>query len=593
MVHARDHVSPPGSAGRDWVERRRPDPLGLWARLRVPHVPQTVPAAHVAWHVARADPPQHSPRRLASGQQARGPMRMPRAAGRCLPRVLDGRGPRALQRARAPGRVRLQSTARGHGEGGGVLPRGAGAIPAGLHHDSSLAAPPGAHRRPVLGRRPPARRALLAAAARPASPGLVPAVGRWARVPAGVIACVGVHRAAHLARHRLGPRGLAPPPAPTRARAARDAARPGAAPRRTRQAPHAGGAPPGRQRPRAWALPQGLRCGRWQRGPGSGRSCHRRGRLEAWQGAARQHGWRAAGAGLAEPLRWCRHIGAHTRPTMLSSEHACALPTNHDKSSDWSWIPGVECRRIAAWILWWLGYPDQARQQSHEAITLAQERAHPHSLAWALFYAALLHCLCRKGQAAQERAEATIALARQQEVPGMLARRTILRGWVLAEEGQRAEGIVQMRQGLAALQAAGLGLLRPLFLVLLAEVCGHMGQADEGLSILDEARALAQKHGARYYEAELHRVRGELLLMRAMEPHAEAEACFQHALEVARRQQAKSLELRAAMSLSRLWQRQGKRDEARQPLAEVYGWFAEGFDTADLQEAKVLLEDLS
>jgi len=253
----------------------------------------------------------------------------------------------------------------------------------------------------------------------------------------------------------------------------------------------------------------------------------------------------------------------------------------------------VECRRIAAWILWWLGYPDQARQQSHEAITLAQERAHPHSLAWALFYAALLHCLCRKGQAAQERAEATIALARQQEVPGMLARRTILRGWVLAEEGQRAEGIVQMRQGLAALQAAGLGLLRPLFLVLLAEVCGHMGQADEGLSILDEARALAQKHGARYYEAELHRVRGELLLMRAMEPHAEAEACFQHALEVARRQQAKSLELRAAMSLSRLWQRQGKRDEARQPLAEVYGWFAEGFDTADLQEAKVLLEDLS
>src|SRR5882724_242787 len=252
MVQARDHVSPPGSAGQDWVERRRPDPLGLWARLRVPHVPQTVPAAHVAWHVAWADPPQHSPRRLASGQQARGPMRMPRAAGRCLPRVLDGRGPRALQGARAPGRVRLQSTARGHGEGGGVLPRGAGAIPAGLHHDSSLAAPPGAHRRPVLGRRPPARRALLAAAARPASPGLVPAVGRWARVPAGVIACVGVHRAAHLARHRLGPRGLAPPPAPTRARAARDAARPGAAPRRTRQAPHAGGAPPGRQRPRAW-----------------------------------------------------------------------------------------------------------------------------------------------------------------------------------------------------------------------------------------------------------------------------------------------------------------------------------------------------
>jgi len=270
----------------------------------------------------------------------------------------------------------------------------------------------------------------------------------------------------------------------------------------------------------------------------------------------------------------------------------------NDSMQDWSatlrdgqQIPGVRCRRIAAWILWWLGYPDQALQQSHEAIRLAQEVAHPYTMAFALYFAGILHCLRREGQAAQARAEATIALARQHEFLGMLARGTKLQGWALAEQGQRAEGLAQMRQGLAAYQAAGLEV-SPWFLALLAEAYGHMGQADEGLSILDEALGPAHRHEERCYEAELYRLKGELLLAPAAEPHAAAEACFQQALEVARRQQAKSLELRAATSLSRLWQRQGKRHEAHQLLGDIYGWFTEGFDTADLQGTRALLAAL-
>lgn len=125
---------------------------------------------------------------------------------------------------------------------------------------------------------------------------------------------------------------------------------------------------------------------------------------------------------------------------------------------------------------------------------------------------------------------------------------------------------------------------------MLAEVHSIMGQPEAGLTALSEALALVETTGERYYEAELHRLKGELLLQHAAPEASHAEACFQQALDIARRQQAKSLELRAAMSLSRLWQQHGKRSEARALLAEVYHWFTEGFDTADLQEAKALLQ---
>jgi predicted ATPase len=168
-----------------------------------------------------------------------------------------------------------------------------------------------------------------------------------------------------------------------------------------------------------------------------------------------------------------------------------------------------------------------------------------------------------------------------------------LRGWALTVQGQGAEGIAQVRQGLVAYRATGAELHRPHFLSLLAEAYGKVGQPEEGLTVLVEALDTVNKTEERNWEAELHRRKGELLLMQCGQKVGEAEECFRKGLDIARRQQAKSLELRAAMSLSRLWQQQGKHEEAYKLLAEIYGWFTEGFDTADLQEAKALLKELA
>ena len=168
-----------------------------------------------------------------------------------------------------------------------------------------------------------------------------------------------------------------------------------------------------------------------------------------------------------------------------------------------------------------------------------------------------------------------------------------MQGWAQVAQGQDREGLAQLRQGLAALRATGAALRLPYYLALLAEASAQVGQTTEGLEVLAEALATLAKSGVRWWEAELHRLRGELLLQHAVAQPEEAEACFQQALAVVRRQQAKSLELRAAMNLSRLWERQGKRAAAYELLAPIYGWFTEGFDTADLQEAKVLLEELA
>jgi predicted ATPase len=186
-----------------------------------------------------------------------------------------------------------------------------------------------------------------------------------------------------------------------------------------------------------------------------------------------------------------------------------------------------------------------------------------------------------------------------------------MRGWALVGQGQREEGIAQIHQGLAADRATGAELARPYHLALLAEAYGKGGQVEEGMHELVEALAIVGKAGERLWEAELYRLKGQLTLQKfqvssfkfqvppspqhlvpSTHAEAEAEACFHKAIEIARRQQAKSLELRAVMSLSRLWQQQGKRDEARNLLAEIYNWFTEGFDTRDLKEARALLEEL-
>jgi predicted ATPase len=254
---------------------------------------------------------------------------------------------------------------------------------------------------------------------------------------------------------------------------------------------------------------------------------------------------------------------------------------------------GVNCQGFAARMLWHLGYPDQGLAQSQEAVTLAQQSADSYSLSSALHGAAVFHHCRRDVRATQERAEATIHLATEQGFPHWMAMSFIMHGWALAQQGQAKEGIAQMTQGLQAYLATGAAIRRPHFLALLAEAHGTIGQPETGLTMLTEALALVDTTGERWYEPELYRIKGELLLQHAGDNQTETESCFHHALEIARSQQAKSFELRTATSLARLWQQQGKRQEAHDLLAPVYGWFTEGFDTADLQEAKALLDERS
>jgi class 3 adenylate cyclase/predicted ATPase len=254
---------------------------------------------------------------------------------------------------------------------------------------------------------------------------------------------------------------------------------------------------------------------------------------------------------------------------------------------------GVVCHSYAAWTLWSLGYAEQGRTQMDEAVTWAQQVAHPFSLSFALVSAAMLHQYRREECGTQDRAEAAISLATVQGFPPWMAHGFILRGWALAHQGQAKEGIEQLQQGVIAYSATGAELFRPYWLALLAEAQGAIGEPETGLTVLTEALTVVDKTGARWYEAELHRLKGALLLQQSSDNHPEAERCFHHALDLARSQQAKSLELRAATSLARLWQQQGQQVEARTLLAPIYDWFTEGFDTADLQEAKALLEALT
>jgi predicted ATPase len=255
--------------------------------------------------------------------------------------------------------------------------------------------------------------------------------------------------------------------------------------------------------------------------------------------------------------------------------------------------PGTSCLIWAAFSLWFLGYPDQALARSHEALTVAQAQSHPYSVALAMSFVGMLHGYRREVHAAHERAEATITLCTEQGFTYYLAVGTMLRGWALAMQEEGDKGIAQMGQGLSVVRATRTVAWQPYSLALLAEAQGKAGRAEEGLSVLAEALTLLDKTGERFYEAELYRLKGELLLQQSVPDAPQAEACFHQVLAIARRQQARSLELRAATSLSRLWQLQGKHAAAHELLAPIYGWFTEGFDTADLQEAKALLEELS
>ena len=250
----------------------------------------------------------------------------------------------------------------------------------------------------------------------------------------------------------------------------------------------------------------------------------------------------------------------------------------------------VNCLSYAARTLWSLGYPDRALERGDECIALAQALAHPHTLAFAS--GARLHRWRREARAARETAERLMALSTEHGFIFWLAAANILHGWAMAEQGCNQEAIAQIQEGLAAHRAAGAEVERPRDLSLLAEACMKNGRLDDGLSALTEALAAAEEHENRDCESEIHRLKGELLLRRDESNTVEAQRCFERAIEIARKQSAKSWELRATMSLARLLATEGRRDEAHALLAEIYGWFTEGFDTADLKDAKALLDEL-
>jgi DNA-binding SARP family transcriptional activator/predicted ATPase len=253
---------------------------------------------------------------------------------------------------------------------------------------------------------------------------------------------------------------------------------------------------------------------------------------------------------------------------------------------------GLSALAYAACCLWCLGYPEQALKRSQQALALARELDHAFSLADVLCYGGcMFNAMRRDAPALKDDAEELMRLSDEKSFVGWLGMATHFRGEVLAMLGQVQEGMAQMREGMAAMQSAGVRLNLPGKLGSLAEAQAKAGRPEEGLTTLAEALAVVEETDERHWEAELYRLKGELLLMQGDD--AEAEASFHKAIEVARRQQAKSWELRATVSLCRLWQRQGKLEEAQQLLTEIYGWFTEGFDTPDLQEAKALLEELS
>ncbi|MBN1135065.1 MAG: AAA family ATPase [Anaerolineae bacterium] len=252
---------------------------------------------------------------------------------------------------------------------------------------------------------------------------------------------------------------------------------------------------------------------------------------------------------------------------------------------------GVGCLVFGAMSLWYLGYPDQALREARAAVALAEDLDHPFTRCMSLFFVASLHRLRREVQATQEMAESAHQIATQYGFVLSLAWGGGLRGWTLVEQGRAIEGIDQMQQGLAACRSIGAGIELTNLLAHLSEAYGRIGKAEQALGLLNEAFTLMEASEERSWEAELYRLRGEALLRQGEQ--VDAEAAFRRAIDVAQRQGARSWELRAATSLARLWREQGKRAEAEELLRAVYDGFSEGLDTADLVEARALLQALT
>jgi predicted ATPase len=253
----------------------------------------------------------------------------------------------------------------------------------------------------------------------------------------------------------------------------------------------------------------------------------------------------------------------------------------------------VRALTFLAYDLFMLGYQDQALSRSEQAVFWSRALHHSHSLAYALTHAAHLHLYRGDEKAAFDAQEEATAIATQQGFPLLLASSTTVRGYVLATRREAAKGLALARKGHAELKTTGTSLSESRSLGRLAKCSEHAGQPDEALDLLIKALDIAEGRNERFVESELHRQKGEWLLAHRQTEPAEAELCFQRALAVAQKQDARTLELRAATSLARLWLHQGKRAEARDLLAPVYNWFTEGFDTPVLKEARAVLEQIA
>jgi predicted ATPase len=246
------------------------------------------------------------------------------------------------------------------------------------------------------------------------------------------------------------------------------------------------------------------------------------------------------------------------------------------------------------WAMWLLGYPEQAIEKGQQAMVAAQESNFPNSVAGAEFFATIVRIYRREFRLVQEMAERVIALSFQHGLGAWLLFSPNHLGWAISQQGRSEEGIEQMQQAQAVTFAAGALIGRANARCQLAEGYMKANRIGEALDAVREALETADQQQERYFDAEIHRLKGELILIKQSDSNAaEAKGCFERAIEIARSQSAKSWELRATTSLARLLAKQGRRDEACSMLADIYNWFTEGFDTADLRDAKALLDKLS
>ena len=287
---------------------------------------------------------------------------------------------------------------------------------------------------------------------------------------------------------------------------------------------------------------------------------------------------------------WCGELAAadvHSQKGIsrydCTRHHALAFTfSGHD--------PGVCAHGVRALTMALLGFPEQAMKLAAEAVTLARRLSHPYSLANAMWSSVTVLQVGRQRQSCRDLAAELLKLSQEHDFPMMRGAGKFCSGWATADGGELAQGIALMEEGLALFSAVR-QVTRPYMLAVLASAKADLGKPDEGLELLKDALASTEVSGERWWQAELHRLRGRLLMARGQ--HDESEACFRRAIEVSSGQRARVLELRAATSLARLWSDRGRNAEARDLLAPIYGWFTEGFGTLDLKEAKILLDELA